>query len=370
MAAATVLFLNLTGACFAFGRRFFLKDTGRKLAHFERELERWTRAHAAPSAWRGADLMSRYDRDENPDEIYDSSVRRPPEPSSGSGISNARGQCGGSGTSQDKPLRHETRPSKVRSAPQGRRTKHPDLDRDRTYALRDSELKTLTDIGTFRVLKLDDLVAHRYEGDPAEARRDLDNLLRQGLILRRTTHPEKTVYVTLTKAAHRFLEGIRPQDSKQRQALYHGFVKPRDARHDAAIYRLYQQESARIEKAGGKVQRVILDFELKRSVNHNLAKLQSLPAPEQAERKREIAEENSLPIVNGKVALPDLRLEYEGPDQELGKVDLELITGDYHAQGLKAKAQTGFAMYALPEDAARLRPAMSDPEIMLDILSL
>jgi hypothetical protein len=33
-----VLFLNLTGAIFAFGRRFFLKDTGRKLAHFDREL--------------------------------------------------------------------------------------------------------------------------------------------------------------------------------------------------------------------------------------------------------------------------------------------------------------------------------------------
>jgi len=172
--------------------------------------------------------MSRYDRDENPDEICDSSVRRPPEPSSGPEISNARGQGGGSGTSQDKPLRHETRPSKVRSAPHGRRTRHPDLDRDRTYALRDSELKTLSDIGTFRVLRLDDLVAHRYGGDPAEARRDLDNLRRQGLILRRTTHPEKTVYVTLTKAAHRFLEGSRLQDSKQRQALYHGFVKPRD----------------------------------------------------------------------------------------------------------------------------------------------
>jgi hypothetical protein len=314
--------------------------------------------------------MARYDRDENPDEHRDSGVRRPAEPVGGQATSDARGQGGGSGTSHDQPPRLEIRPTKVLRAPRGRRTKHPDLDRDRTYALRDSELKTLTDIGTFRVLKLDDLVAHRYEGDPAEARRDLDNLLRQGLILRRTTHPEKTVYVTLTKAAHRFLEGIRPQDSKQRQALYHGFVKPREARHDAAIYRLYQQESARIEKAGGKVQRVILDFELKRSVNHKLAKLQSLPASEQAEQKRQIAEENSLPIVNGKVALPDLRLEYEGPDQELAKVDLELITGEYHAQGLKAKAQTGFAMYGLPEDAARLRPAMSDPEIMLDILSL
>ena len=52
------------------------------------------------------------------------------------------------------------------------------------------------------------------------------------------------------------------------------------------------------------------------------------------------------------------------------RVDLELVTGDYHAQALASKGQTGFAMYALPADAARLRPAMSDPEIMLDILSL
>lgn len=32
------LFVNLTAATFALGRRFFLKDTGRKLAHFDREL--------------------------------------------------------------------------------------------------------------------------------------------------------------------------------------------------------------------------------------------------------------------------------------------------------------------------------------------
>ena len=32
------LFLNITAAALAVGRRFFLKDTGRKLAHFDREL--------------------------------------------------------------------------------------------------------------------------------------------------------------------------------------------------------------------------------------------------------------------------------------------------------------------------------------------
>jgi len=203
--------------------------------------------------------VSRCDRDENPDEIRDSGVHRPTESSHTQETSDAKGQGGGSGTSQDQPPRHEIRLGKVRSVHQGRRTKHPDLDRDRTYSLRDSELKTLTDIGTFRVLKLDHLATHRYGGDPAEARRDVDNLLRQGLILRRTTYPDKASYFTLTKAAHRYLEGSRPQHSKPRQAIYHGFVKPREARHDAAIYRLYQQESARIEKAGGRVRRVILD---------------------------------------------------------------------------------------------------------------
>ena len=34
----TILFLNLAAAFFALGRRFFLKDTGSKLAHFDREL--------------------------------------------------------------------------------------------------------------------------------------------------------------------------------------------------------------------------------------------------------------------------------------------------------------------------------------------
>jgi hypothetical protein len=33
-----VLFLNLTAALFALERKFFLKDTGRKLRHFDREL--------------------------------------------------------------------------------------------------------------------------------------------------------------------------------------------------------------------------------------------------------------------------------------------------------------------------------------------
>ncbi|HTM37798.1 MAG TPA: hypothetical protein VL156_13685 [Terriglobales bacterium] len=36
--AITIFFLNLAALFFALGRLFFLKDTGSKLAHFDREL--------------------------------------------------------------------------------------------------------------------------------------------------------------------------------------------------------------------------------------------------------------------------------------------------------------------------------------------
>ena len=38
LVSLAILFLNLTALLFTFGRRFFLKDTGRKLAHYDREL--------------------------------------------------------------------------------------------------------------------------------------------------------------------------------------------------------------------------------------------------------------------------------------------------------------------------------------------
>ena len=246
-------------------------------------------------------------------------------------------------------------------------SRSPELQRPQT--LDESELKVLTDIGTFRALAVEDLARHRYSGDAARARQGLRNLSHKGLIQSRTSYPEGAVYVTLTRAGHQLVA-----DSQQRgeatQRLYHGFVKTREARHDAALYRLYHHETERIEHMGGRVQRVVLDFELKQSMNRKLARLASMPKVEQADRRQEIAQEHGLKVVNGKIPLPDLRLEYEGPDQGIAKVDLELVTNHYHHHNLAAKAQAGFAMYAFAEDAARLRPAMQDPEIMQDIFSL
>ena len=75
-------------------------------------------------------------------------------------------------------------------------------------------------------------------------------------------------------------------------------------------------------------------------------------------------------VVSGKIPLPDLRLEYEAPDQEQAKVDLELAQRRVPRGQIADKARAGFTLYAFAEDAARLRPAIADPEIMQDILSL
>ncbi len=153
-------------------------------------------------------------------------------------------------------------------------------EREQSQSLDESDVKTLTDIGTFRALAFEDLARHRYEGDRNETKKHLMTLTRQGLVRSRTSYPDGAVYVTLTRAGHRLVTAQSGRTSPS-QRLYYGFVKTREARHDAALYRLYQQEVERVERKGGRVRRVILDFELKQSINRRLAKLKSLPDAEQ-----------------------------------------------------------------------------------------
>ena len=154
------------------------------------------------------------------------------------------------------------------------------------------------------------------------------------------------------------------------QALYSGFVKPAEVRHDAAIYRMYQAEKQKIEKTGGRIRRVVLDYELKQKVYSPLAKARHLPPLEYARRQAEVARQNGLTVIEGKIPLPDLRIEYEGPSGDLARVDLELATEHYHGPALQAKAQAGFKMYAADGSASKLSRVLEDREITAAILSL
>jgi len=123
-----------------------------------------------------------------------------------------------------------------------------------------------------------------------------------------------------------------------------------------------------IERQGGKNPRVLLDFELKKRVFHDLAKLG--PEKHSAESKREVAERHGLQLVRGKIPLPDLRIEYEDREGNMARVDLELATEHYRGSNLAEKVLAGFSLYARAQDAPGLRRVLDQRELTAEILSL
>src|SRR5262249_47740758 len=169
--------------------------------------------------------------------------------------------------------------------------------------------------------------------------------------------------IVLTKAGKAAVES---RSDLGNQAVYSGFVKPAEVAHDAAIYRMFHKEAGKIVKEGGVIRRVVLDYELKRNVYAPLAKARELPAGEFARRKAEIAAENGLKVVAGKIPLPDLRIEYDNAQGERTFVDLELATHHYHGSHLQTKVDAGFKLYA--EGGGT--PVREEREITAEILSL
>ena len=241
--------------------------------------------------------------------------------------------------------------------------------RGKTYRLRSLEIRTLTELGKFRAVAISDLREFAYQGDRTRAIVDVKNLIRQGLVsTRKIPHPETSPrrLLTLTKQGHRLL--LATKRVPKNQAIHHGFAKPREAHHDADLYRMYHTAAGKIERQGGRNLRVILDYELKKRVYHDIAKLGS--DRESPTRKREIAEKHGLQLVRGKIPLPDLRIEYETRDGETARADLELATEHYRGRNLAEKVRAGFSIYAHAQDAAGLRRVLDQRELTAEILSL
>jgi hypothetical protein len=157
------------------------------------------------------------------------------------------------------------------------------------------------------------------------------------------------------------------------QRLYSGFVKRAEVSHDAAIYRMYQKEAERIERDGGRLQRVVLDYELKQKVFAPLAKLKQKTGAASGEaydrQQAEVARTNGLRVVRGKIPLPDLRIEFERANGERAQVDLELATHHYRGSQMRSKAEAGFKLYAPQDSHSRLSAALEDPEIVAEIFA-
>ena len=254
------------------------------------------------------------------------------------------------------------------------------VSRTYAYVLSEAEIKTMWEIGRFRTIPVEDLTRYRYQGNKDQTQQDLQSLQSQGLVQRRSVwgapqprtgrgKGDRLTVLVLTKKGKAFLEknGTFGKDQK----IHAGFVKPAEVHHDAAIYRMYQAEAVKIERGGGHIGRVVLDYELKRDVYRPLAKARAKLAPDSADytrRQAEIAAQNRLKVVDGKILLPDLRIEYDRASGERTHVDLELATRHYRGSSLRGKAEAGFKMYAPQESAAGLASAF-DPELAAQIFS-
>jgi hypothetical protein len=258
-------------------------------------------------------------------------------------------------------------PSREQASPEARPQAYG-LGR-RTFHLRESEVRAMADIGTFRVVAAGDLARYAYADDAARMERDLRRLQQQGLVIAKTLPASRRGairVVGLTKIGKRLLRSTNRLPDNQ--AIFHGIVKPREAQHDAALYRLFQAEVNRIERAGGRPLRVILDYELKRDLYHERARLgERNNDPSEVEA---LAERHGLKAVDGKIPLPDLRIEYQTTELEQRRLDLELATHHYRPRGIAEKAKAGFALYSPRDDAPRLRRILDEQELTARIFAL
>jgi hypothetical protein len=277
----------------------------------------------------------------------------------------------------------------ARDLPVERRTRRNNLSQNIVgLALRDEEIKALTEIGRFRVVSTRDLAETVYSGRRTELQRDLRFLQEKGVVevnsvnARRDGRGGKTQrieVVTLTKPGRELVR--RASELPDGQKVYYGMVKPREVEHDAQIYRAYLKEAGRIERKGGTNLRVQLDFELKSKIQKALhAEHKADPKLDITSIKQHVAERLELPFIDGKIQVPDARIDYDqpagtdrDPDQgsRTGHEDIEVLTAAYRPGHLRAKAQAGFRAYASSSDRATLTAKIEgDHHLMENILEL
>lgn len=254
--------------------------------------------------------------------------------------------------------------------------------------LRAEEKRLLTEVGRFRVVRVEDLNKTIYDGKSRKLENDLSYLRDKGLVetqrinlrhdgKRRTI--ERIEVVTLTKAGRSLL--IKQGDLPKDQKVYVGLVKPREVEHDSQIYRAYRKEAESIVGKGGSNPRVRLDYEIKAQVQKTIhAERKADPMRDMAGIKREVAERLELPFINGKILIPDARIDYDLPGEihqdadqgsRTGHEDIEVLTAAYHAGHLRSKAQAGFRNYASASDRATLTAKIEDDShLMENILEL
>ena len=218
-----------------------------------------------------------------------------------------------------------------------RQTGSPDRQeyrgRHHSYRLDENEMRTLRTVGIFRTVNSKDI-----------PKQGVKHLLSSGLMEQKAVYSGKDWkpldVLVLTREGERVIAGHQPLEEQQR--FHSGLVKEKELAHDTAIYPAYLEAAKAIEEAGGKVERVVLDYELKSHINKEMNRGGSVSEEEKDERRAQLAKELDLQIVDGKLPLPDLRIEYVDENGERHHEDIEIVSRHYHGSHLAGKSAAGF----------------------------
>ncbi len=237
--------------------------------------------------------------------------------------------------------------------PRGRE-RRPVRERHRVYEIDGAESRALATVGAFRVVVESDL--HDLRDDAQSSRRTLKHLENEGLIRTSPLSSEDRA-VTLTDRGRDLLEANRyerdDRSHEPSQAFYAGVRKPRELTHDTKVYRAYERAEERLRGQGGRVRRVVLDYELKRDYqrflherNRGKKDCDGRPDREPEEIAR-WAREHELPYDDGHVRFPDARIEYEDREGRSRHEDIEVVTAHYRGAHAGGAAKSGFTCYVV-----------------------
>ena len=232
------------------------------------------------------------------------------------------------------------------------REREPVRDRDRVYDIDGAEARMLATVGAFRVVAERDLSV--LCDDTRTPRQSIRHLEDEGLI-RRSPLDANDRAVVLTDRGRALLEANRDARDERthepRQAFYAGLRKPRELTHDVKVYRAYQRAEERIRGQDGRVNRVVLDYEMKRDYQRflherNRGKKDCDGRPDRDAHEIALwAREHQLPYDDGHVHFPDARIEYDDRDGRSRFEDLEVVTSHYRGAHAGAAVKSGFTCY-------------------------
>ena len=116
--------------------------------------------------------------------------------------------------------------------------------------------------------------------------------------------------VRVTPAGQAVLDHHRDPDHDSGQTYYSGWVKPGEVWHDASLFRMVGQVEAELEEQGSRIQRVILDDELKGTAYRGLHEARS-ECDSDRDARLAVGQAQGLDVEDDRFVFPDVRLEVQ-----------------------------------------------------------